>query len=383
MKVHSLSVWFEKNDLQNRPESHDLDIHINHWKLRRRFFSRVSWQAVATGLKSIVKLRPKKTACQTLLKCDIRYDYFVDIGLLLPNLTNIDKIHLYLPFEISEHEIIDLGSFFSNHINLIKAVFNEDYNNLHQPQPKILPIEFVKKGIINIYLLDVKNDIRIRYDYGGTVLDIDLSEIQCKRTEPFYFRLRLQSPQVHNFSTTYKLKNSLFESAFTNTEVIDFRINEKRGLDKTLLQKIENNIAANIKKIHFFLLRNAKDDYIFSHKAMISCRELEDDMWQDYLGSGYQQDKVLAYHWKESDSEGKIESFNALIKMKFEKYNLLTILFYLAVITILSISWNLAASYIFKHLDRDSQKQEQKIAPAKSQSLPQQKPHETARRNSR
>lgn len=60
---------------------------------------------------------------------------------------------------------------------------------------------------------------------------------------------------------------------------------------------------------------------------------------------------MSAYHWKEKASDQKqVDSFAAYIKFQIKNANLGTIALYLAILGALSVSFNLTAAYIEKHL---------------------------------
>ena len=47
-------------------------------------------------------------------------------------------------------------------------------------------------------------------------------------------------------------------------------------------------------------MREASDDYVYSHKPPNGSRQLEADLWKSYVGDNYSFDKMIAYHWKET-----------------------------------------------------------------------------------
>lgn len=317
-----------KPDQNNKSNSINLQVHINLWKMRlERSFSRKE------------------------------FDHFFDIGLRLPSIAGIAKLNIYLPFDIAQNNCLDLGGAFHEDSNLVNAIFNEHYK-LSGIGTKILKVERQDgSDTFNIYRLDLNSDVSLTQHYSGTVIEINLSKITQRVTEPFYFRFRIRSPKVQQFTKEYEPENRLFESAFTNTEIVDFRINEIRSLDKSLVEKMDSDGGLPfIGKIHFILLRNAKDDYIFSHKPITSCRELEKEIWKTYLelnNRKYHKDKILAYHWKEeSKNDPKSDpAFRSLIKMKFEKNNCKTMAKYLLIIAVLSVSFNLLSSFIYNKIE--------------------------------
>ena len=330
--MDTLGIWYEP--IETGPEKTTgsgklnevkTDIHINLWKLQTN------------------QIRSSRSNLK-LSRYDRKFDHFLDLGLMISDISEINRICIFLPFSIQINEIIDLGNAFHQDANLVSAIFNADLRATSSGT-KILEVENLESHYkFNIYSLDTAQQIKIEeYKDIGVVIYINLAQIVHKRTEAHYFRIRIKSENVRNFSRIYKPRNSFFESAFQNTEVIDFRINERRNLDKSILERIDSCVLPKINKINFFLLRNEKDDYVLSHKPSDNCRGLEKGLWRIYLGDNYMQDDILAYHWKEKDTD----SFRLLIKMKFEKNNVETIVKYILVIAGLSILFNVSASGIY------------------------------------
>jgi hypothetical protein len=108
----------------------------------------------------------------------------------------------------------------------------------------------------------------------------------------------------------------LLESAFILTEIIDFRVNQRRNLPDSLVEITKKGIPVKFTKTHFFLMREASDDYIFS-QGLHDCRGLEKDIWEEYIGGKYNFKRITAYHWKESELHSdfgifsKFRSFHA------------------------------------------------------------------------
>ncbi len=272
--MNTLGIWVENNKQKEKWEGKkhqeqvrnnniDLTIHINLWKMQ-------------------LHRQTKIEKITSFFKND--FDYFLDIGLKLPSIEKIKKLNVYFPFQITAEECIDLGGTFHEDTNLVNAIFNEDYRVISGSGLKILEVvRHDGSDKFNIYRLDTKNDIKLYQQYNGTVLEISFNQITQSRNESYYFRFRIKLKKEQNFTRVYKPRNSFFESAFMNTEIIDFRINEIRNLDKSLLEKMGKDGLPHLSKIHFLLLRNAKDDYVFSHKPINSCRELEKEIWKEYL----------------------------------------------------------------------------------------------------
>lgn len=323
--MNTLAIWFERKDtptvLSDIPSA---DFHFNLWKL---------------------KLNHKHSSPS---KYNKRYGHFLDIGIKIKRINLVNKVFIYLPFQIKANSIKDLGKCLCSNPGIINVIFNENYKIIGDPNSKMINVRnSVNAESFGIYALDESQDLEIvesSYD-NGSLIKMKVSDIIPLSGE-VYFRIRIRGEAIENFRTVYQPKNSLFQSAFSNTEIIDFRLNEKRNLNKSLLEDMGKKGMFNINKIHFLLLSLANDDYIYSHKPADACRVLEKDIWKSYIGADYEcSDNVIAYHWKEKGECST--SFSAMVKMRFDENNFCTILIYLGIFGVLSIIFNIVSNYIY------------------------------------
>lgn len=300
--MKSLAFWYEPLKKSNSDNKAELQLHLNHWKAKNE------------GFKD--------------------FDYFLDIGIRVKNGANVQKLCFYLPEEkLDLHTTIeDLGANLRN-AKLLTAVFNENYSSNTAGNKKYFNVIHEKKTQFYIYSLDITSDCTPLHDYEGTIVKIKFKNFPGVDT---YYRIRIKTNFVKNFSHIFRPKNSFFESISSSIELIDLRINDTRDLNLSLLEHIENlGEKFNISLIHLFVMRNIEDDYILSDIKLNSVRLLEKGTWEAYLQTAnYEYNNSLAYHLKtkisvEEKDEGKfIEDFNALIKFRFEDSQFLRYLGY-------------------------------------------------------
>jgi len=300
--MNSLAIWHESN----HDEQAQLDLHFNHWKL---------------------------------CKSDNTLSYFLDIGIKVVSTVELGEICLFLPFTISkaDHYLIDLGEKLKEK-QLSTAIFNEDYG----ADTSIVGKGFLLKEGSNskyyVYCLAVENDLTYENRYGGTIIKF---KHQLHIDLPTYYRFRVIAPDIGHFSNEYKPNNSFLESAFSSVEIIDFRVNDRRNLDISLVEHITSQKQFQIKLIHYFVMRSIDDEYILSNKDLDSLRLLEKDIWSAYIdGGSYKYQKSIAYHLKEkigNDESGTgISDFIALLKFRFPDRNIKKYLLYVTAFALLT-----------------------------------------------
>jgi hypothetical protein len=274
-----------------------------------------------------------------------KYERFLDIGLKVEDPADIKQLCLYFPFAVAATDFEDIVSRFIDKPGLVSAIFNENYKVTTNSQTKFSTIENTS-GVkqFDIYQTDSSN-VSHENKYDGTVFKLHFP----KNSSPIYLRFRVKGPYLDSLSTIQKVPNSFVQSAFSQTEMIDFRVNEARDLNKSLLEEIGRQSSFVFEKYHFFFVCSYSEDILGAHKQYNSCRNLENYRWAAYVGNEKLKDQTyLAYHWKEM---GKTDT-NVLLKTKFERNNWSTILKYLLVLLLVTILFNLASSYLFDFLQQ-------------------------------
>ncbi len=267
---------------------------------------------------------------------------FLDIGLMIQDAAKVSHVNIFIPQPIASSDIEDLGITFRRNPDLVSILFNEDYRISSGAQEKIVEVLNVDRiPIFYIYVLDLDSDVSIENAFGGSIIKIHIPQELANKKH--YYRIRLKNPYVDSISHIYTPPNSVLESAFSQTELVDFGINEKRNLNGSLLERIHSEGEVSFSKTHLFLMREASDDYVYSHKPPDGSRQLEADLWKSYIGGDYPFDKMIAYHWKETDTH---HSFSAFAKFRYIRCTPLTIAIFVAIIIILGFLSGLAANLL-------------------------------------
>ncbi|MGA9048047.1 MAG: hypothetical protein WB588_03550 [Dehalococcoidia bacterium] len=293
----------------------------------------------------------QETANTYNLECHFNYwllgdssvNCFLDIGLMvLGNSPPMDTINIYLPAKLSESNLTDLGSLFRSSTELVSAIFNADYIVSSGSQEKTIDIcRADRTFLFSIYQLDIENDVTILNQFGGSTISIKVPEYL--KNKKHYYRIRLKCDFVKQINYIYKPPlNSMLEGAFLQTELVDFRVNEKRNLPASLLELIRGEVKTSFKISHFFLMREAKDDYIFSH-SLPAGRQLESHIWTSYVGTEYPFHRVIAYRWSETDPS----SLCIFIKFKSFRSNKWTIIVTLTLILIFGVIGSCIGNKVF------------------------------------
>lgn len=313
--MKSLALWYKPQGVKPK-EPATVEMHVNIWKL------------------PLVKKK--------------EFERFIDIGLLITNAQSVSELYIYYPTKIDKSKIIDLGVKIVNSSDdkLLNTLFNANFNKNQTANSDYWQItNSAKDELFSIYKLKDSN-IKVSDLNHGSKISICLKGNVPEKT---YIRIRINHDYTSLFSHIDKPSNAIFQSAFSKTEIIDFRINEARELSNELLEHIDMEGGIYFfSKIHFFFICSSREEFLFSHVPFISARQLEKDRWKDYIGlDNIKDEAILAYHWKVKQDDKPINDFNALVQTKYENNTKRTIVKYIVILMILTIIFNLLSNVIY------------------------------------
>ncbi len=243
---------------------------------------------------------------------------FLDIGLKLENTENVESLNIYFPASVTADGFEDIVNKFIDKPALVSAIFNEDYKVITEATSKAYEIKDKDGNQVFFIYKTSANDLSFTKNFKGTIVSIKVP----RQSTTTYYRFRVKGDYIKSLSTVARPTNAILESAFSEVEMIDFRVNEIRDLDLDLLERMRSEVLLTIKKEHFFFICSNEEEVIGNHQPYINCRNLENYRWNTYVDLDDSKNSVfLAYHWSE---KGK-ESVSNLIKTKYEKNNWRTI----------------------------------------------------------
>lgn len=283
---------------------------------------------------------------------------YLDFGIKIYNYKTIDKLVFQCPFLINEDEFEDLSDIIPKG-ETANIIFNEDckitktqgYNVIDTNNDKFLIIPISNNNISEMFNMcdeDDRTNIIINLKDFKSVI---LSKPELKGVDVAYIRFRIKSSNMKNniFFDSEPINKS-FDSAFSGTRILDFKINSKRNLSKKSMNNVVKDKAEfpTINKLHLLVMEPASYDVQSFSDDEVTCRELESDLWSDYLEDCIDTTKghVLAYHWKKKkDSEG-FKEFSCLVKVGYSRAKKTTITAYI----LMAMALGMASSFIITEL---------------------------------
>ena len=341
----SLAIW-----LENPNDNPELTLHVNFWALN-------------SG--------------------DLAY---LDVGVRFSAKGKWDAINVYLPF--SKRDITytpQLGKLVCDDKQLLSAVFNKRLLGSENRDDESQVLDFGQdeageEDILQFFTaLPKKEDddstygVQIKKIKEGETEGVQLSfprKLFKRENVAGYFRFRLvlQRDAYQAISHIYKSNERALTNHFEKTEMVDFRINEPRNLPIKIRTELNN--PSCLKRVDFFLIREAYSEFKMSHSDYHRCRLLERHAWDDYLEPGLPDNinvpaQMLIYHWKEQAKRDKsIDHFAAFAKFTRWHIRRREIAAVVLAILTLGILTGLATNVIWTQVQNDvkSESQAEKAA---------------------
>lgn len=315
---NSVAIWAD-----DPPEESDL--HVNYWIIKRGIFNR---------------------------------DHFLDFGIKLFNWDG-GLLSFYIPIRNIDKSIIEIGSELKER-ELANALFNENCM-ITENSPKRFEIGLPNEKLTT-FIFDSDNDVQSEQRYDGTLFSVNIP----KESKNWYIRFRIKIPYVNAIINLFKIKSwttirssfskkytpggSFYQSVRSSVEAVDFRINNKRNLNVSLLDENQDKFL-RLRKLHFFLIYDNDEDFISSTTKPKKIRLLENDVWSRYLqGVSGDNRKYCAMHW--SCSVLNEEGWEIFVKIRFASANILTIGWYIILISLLAFIINISSAFFYDRLNK-------------------------------
>ncbi|AJC68312.1 hypothetical protein [Dickeya zeae] len=369
----------EKQATEPSIDTRGLELHFNYWVLNNKnIIRRVEPQTDSTWLGPFKMLFLIFHNFKNLFRWLISFakerenTTYLDVGVRFENLTSKDTINIFFPFSISPKDYdSQLGLNLANDNQLLAAIFNSELeaiefkDNLYHHSD----INFSSKendnghknGIrffTNIDLQDTTNNplgagVSLhQVEKEGSILSFPIKNFRVDSNDKdgyFRFRLILNPLSKKALSTYYIPSDSFMLTTEESMEIIDFRVNEVRNTPKNVNSMLKSD--KSLKKVHFFIIREVKSEYVMSGTNYARSRLLEGDMWQKYLQSQHIKPienvpKMLIFHWKSTKENGYLENFSAFAKFRHTRHSAWIILRSIAI----GLAFGIVANWLYDNV---------------------------------
>lgn len=260
----------------------------------------------------------------------------LDIGILFKEARPIRRLHVYIPADVPMNAVEDLSSTLQDSETL-SAVFN-DLLEVGERSSNTYEVMRGQKVILRIVRIDAATHLRFETltepdGSKGTVITFEESFLSLMReVGDHYTRLRipLQGDIAKLFNDEFIPRDRIFLSGFYKTDVVEFRVNERRNFGAALRARYPNMVMPTILTLQYFLVVDIGTELVRSHAAFRKMRRLEPALWTRYLEAfgSVKPDQMVIYHWRAGGEPGKnVDDFIAFASFRAAKLNIRPYLF--------------------------------------------------------
>jgi len=299
---------------------------------------------------------------------------FLDIGLMLDIKYSADSIQIFLPWQIESGQIEDLSERLLD-TNGISAIFNETWTSSRSTSSPGGYVTRAAGDIFSVVPYDRRTIKTFNHRAGelrSVSLEIPVLRATANAACPnsaghhprhFYVRFRVHNVPRHFYRVGIDQADAFGGGALHSTEIIDFRLNVRRGAPAAIESALNGKFVA-FSKVQLFLMKARDADIVFEDKQFRACRSLEDEnFWAGYIlpksadanslsASLKRVKNSLGYQWKRSsDGEGStlVTEFGMLARFKSFRLKGKIVGLFLLVAILLGIVGN-AVYDVVKHM---------------------------------
>lgn len=266
---------------------------------------------------------------------------YVDIGVRIYGAKKANDLNIYVPFEITEHEIADLSVELSDD-NILRGLFNT--NGIVDAEKNEYTSELRYDGR-TVSLINLSKEImKAKRVAEGTVITAALNKIQQHITsDEAYVIFRIPhrtldevfTPQMNVRGSIERLKELISSPVVMQKYGYSIRINEARLLP-TEINKIEVLHQQRIRKA--LVTISIDEEYELNDSNCYRIRRMEEDLYKDYAPPGYDCSDVITYQWVEERGKNMKAHYNFYFDIVHSKISQKSVLLYMLIILITAVA---------------------------------------------
>jgi hypothetical protein len=270
----------------------------------------------------------------------------LDIGVMVGAGHDAKTLEVFFPWALGPDNLVDLYDRIAP-AEAISAIFNESWSVTATGRERASLVQDPEKLVEDFVVIALDGAVESRQ--GGSrwhFVSIDLGTLRDAaaaasggvRRIYFRFRARNVPKSFYCVGIDRKKQDRFVVSSWQSTEIIDLRVNVRRGAPNSLEREVGGRYA-EFSKVHLFLMRPRDHDLTFHDPLFKSCRSLEDEAFW----AGYSFDEIwhrdggkdkallhvrdsLGYQWsnraKGAEIRDSVMEFAVLARFKKVKFGL-------------------------------------------------------------
>jgi hypothetical protein len=274
-----------------------------------------------------------------------------------------ERIEIFLPWGLAAGDIEDLSPRILAP-NGVSAIFNEAWTS---SAANNCPGGYVTRNDGSVFsivpydrpVVEIRNHPlgplhSIVLDVPGLLRTSGVTTATAPRpADKMYVRIRVKKVPPKFYQVGIDQGDVFGGSLLNRTEIIDFRMNVRRGVP-TAIESFLRGRFIEFSKVQLFLMKSRDQDIVFEDKLFKACRSLEDEkFWAEYIlpyGSSSRASeksrkrvqRSLGYQWTKSPgtSQTEFSEFGMLARFKSFKTKKRTIAVFVVLALVIGAAGN-------------------------------------------
>ena len=264
---------------------------------------------------------------------------YVDVAVHIRGIKDTKSLNMYFPFAVDKKEIEDVSLNFK-YENLSRAIFSSMCVVDYKKNDVTSEIAYNGKTVDIVHVSAV--DYSLERVSEGTLLSISFDKIfDYLDNDEVYFMFRIphksitevfrQRTKVGSFLT--RIRDMIMSPIVSESYDYSVRVNEGRLLPKEI-----NSVGA----FHRQKLKKAvvtisiADNYEINDVSCYKIRRLEEELYENFLPSGFDDKNIVTYQWQQSRDVNLKGHYNFNFNISHNSISPGSVLFYIFMIVLLN-----------------------------------------------
>ena len=266
---------------------------------------------------------------------------YVDVSMHIRGISDSTLLSIYIPFSVDKNEIEDISLNFSNE-NLSRAIFSSMCVIDYKKNDATSEIAYNGKTLDIVHISAIEHSVTPISD--GTLLKVPFTGLtEYLDNDEVYFMFRIPHKSITKVfrqhkkvgSLSSKLLDILMSPLISEKYGYSVRINEARLLPKEI-----NSIGAfhrqKLKKAVITI--SIADDYEIDDSSCYRIRRLEEDLYKNFLPTGFNGEDVVTYQWKQNREANLKGHFNFYFNISRNAISKGSLILYLIILILLDVT---------------------------------------------
>ena len=274
---------------------------------------------------------------------------YVDLAIRIRGINTGKFLYVYVPFAVSKDEIEDVSLLFDN-TKILQATFSAACIVDYKKNEHTSEIAYNGKTVDIVHISTLEYEIKPLSK--GTLISVDLEKLNASLdNDEAYFIWRMPhksldeifKARVNVGNAMSRLRDLITTPVVSEKYGYSVRVNEARLLP----EEITRIGAFHRQKLKKAVITLAIDEsYELNDGGCYRIRRLEENLYKDYLPTGYKTEDVITYQWNQNREYNQQGQFNFYYNLSKDSISKSSMSLYMIVLLAISIVGDLLAAVV-------------------------------------